>query len=81
MPGKSEKIIEKLRRSPHNATFSDIRRMLEEEGFLLDRITGSHHIFRKGSTIFAVPVHNNRVKSVYVKRAVAIVEDSKGKTS
>ncbi|HEY3876746.1 MAG TPA: type II toxin-antitoxin system HicA family toxin [Candidatus Kapabacteria bacterium] len=78
MPDKADKILEKLKNSPHNATFSDIRTMLEEEGFLLDRIAGSHHVFRKGSTIFAIPVHHNRVKSVYVKRAIAIIEDSKG---
>ena len=77
MPEKKDKILAQLKASPHNARFSDIRNLLEEEGFVLDRIAGSHHIFRKESTIFVVPMHNNRVKVVYVKRAIAIVEDMK----
>jgi predicted RNA binding protein YcfA (HicA-like mRNA interferase family) len=72
-----EKLIERLKRSPHNATFSDLRRLLEVEGFVLERITGSHHVFRREGAVFVVPVHNNRMKSVYVKRAIAIIEDSK----
>ncbi len=34
-----------LKSSPNNITFEDIRKLLELEGFDLDRITGSHHIF------------------------------------
>jgi len=47
MPEKKDKILAQLKSSPHNARFSDIRNLLEEEGFVLDRIAGSHHVFRK----------------------------------
>ncbi len=43
--------------------------MLEAKGYFLHRITGSHHLFKKphvGS--FSVPVHNGKVKPVYVKQ-------------
>lgn len=72
---KREKLLESLKQSPNNATFAQIRKLLEYEGFTLERITGSHHVFRKGATIFVVPVHNNKVKAVYVKRVVEIIED------
>ncbi len=71
---KKEKLIELLKNSPNNVTFGDIRKLLELEGFDLDRITGSHHIFKKNEIVLVIPVHNNRVKSVYVKRVVELIE-------
>jgi predicted RNA binding protein YcfA (HicA-like mRNA interferase family) len=71
---KKEKLLELLKNSPNNVTFSDIRKLLELEGFDLDRITGSHHIFKKEEIVLVIPVHNNRVKSVYVKRVVELIE-------
>ncbi len=71
---RREKLLESLKQSPNNATFAQIRKILEQEGFALERITGSHHVFRKEATIFVVPVHKNKVKAVYVKRVVEIIE-------
>jgi len=64
---KKDKLLELLKNSPNNVTFGDIRKLLELEGFDLDRITGSHHIFKRDEIVLVIPVHNNRVKSVYVK--------------
>lgn len=41
---------------------------------MLDRITGSHHVFTKDEITFVVPVHNNKVKTIYVKRVIELVE-------
>lgn len=71
---KREKLLESLKKSPNNVTFAQIRRLLEQENFTLERITGSHHVFRRDATIFVVPVHKNKVKSVYVKRVIEIIE-------
>ncbi|MFO5437404.1 MAG: type II toxin-antitoxin system HicA family toxin [Dolichospermum sp.] len=57
--------------------FSDLRKLLELDNFVLDRITSSHHIFIKGDIILVIPVHNNRVKSVYVKRVLELIEGEK----
>jgi predicted RNA binding protein YcfA (HicA-like mRNA interferase family) len=72
---KREKLLESIRRTPNNVTFAQIRKLLEQEGFYVERITGSHHVFRKGGIIFVVPVHKNRVKTVYVKRVIEIIEE------
>ena len=72
--GKREKLIEQLINSPHNATFADIRKLLEYEGFYLDRVTGSHHIFKYAETTFVIPVHNNRVKAIYVRKVLELIE-------
>lgn len=71
---KREKLLDSIKRKPANVTFANLRKLLEQEGFSLERIGGSHHVFRRDDTIFAVPVHNNRVKVVYVKRAIEIIE-------
>ena len=71
---KKNKLLELLKNSPNNVTFGDIRKLLELEGFDLDRITGSHHIFKRDEVVLVIPVHNNRVKSVYVKRVVGLIE-------
>ena len=71
---RKQKLLVRLMNNPRSATFDDIRALLSQEGFRLDRITGSHHIFKKGQTTFVIPVHANRVKSVYVKRAINLIE-------
>lgn len=48
---KKGKLLELLKNSPNNVTFGDIRKLLELDGFILDRISGSHHIFKKDETI------------------------------
>jgi predicted RNA binding protein YcfA (HicA-like mRNA interferase family) len=74
------KLLERLKNNPRGATFDDIRTLLSQEGFALDRITGSHHIFKKSGITFVIPVHGNRVKSVYVKRVIELVEETKEKS-
>ena len=76
---KKQKLLTRLKNAPSGATFNDIRSLLLEEGFRLDRVTGSHHIFKKDDLTFVIPVHANRVKSVYVKRVVKLVEETKEK--
>lgn len=75
---RKRKLLERLKNNPTGVTFAEIKTLLLHEGFTLDRVTGSHHIFRKSGTIFVIPVHANRVKSVYVKRVIELVEQVKG---
>lgn len=74
--GKREKLIARLTNSLQNATFSDIRNLLEYEGFYLDRVTGSHHNFKYAETTFVIPVHNNRVKAIYVQKVLELIESA-----
>ena len=72
--GKREKLIEQLTNSPQNATFANIRKLLEYEGFYLDEVTGSHHIFKYADTTFVIPVHSNRSKAIYVAKILELIE-------
>jgi len=74
---KSGKLIDKIKARPNNVTFRQIEKLLISEGFVLDRIASSHHIFKRGMITFAIPVHKNKVKSVYVRRVIELVEEGK----
>ncbi len=73
---KKEKLRERLKKNPNNATLSDSWKLLEQEGFVLNRITGSHHLFTKNEVTFVILVHNNKVKTIYVKRVIELIEQS-----
>ena len=38
------KLLLRIQNSPNNVRFGDFRRLIEGFGFVLDRITGSHHV-------------------------------------
>ena len=72
--GKREKLIDQLTNSPQNATFADIRNLLEYEGFYLDRVTDSHHIWIYAETIFVIPIQNSKVKTIYIQKILELIE-------
>ncbi|MGI8668271.1 MAG: type II toxin-antitoxin system HicA family toxin [Aridibacter sp.] len=76
---KREKLFLRLKNNPKNATFAQIEKLLIQENFRLDRIAGSHHIFKRGLITFVIPVHKNKVKSVYVKRVIELIEKENDK--
>jgi predicted RNA binding protein YcfA (HicA-like mRNA interferase family) len=55
---------------PSPVRFAVVRRALERAGWILIRITGSHHVFRHPETgeSIVVPVHGNLVKYGYIRR-------------
>jgi hypothetical protein len=72
--GKREKLIDRLTNSPQNATFADLRNLLEYEGFYLDKVTDTHHIFIYAETIFVIPIHNDKVKLIYVEKVLELID-------
>lgn len=53
---------------PSEVRFAEVLRLVKPHGWVLDRINGSHHIFKKpdGSS-YAVPVHHGKVKPNYIR--------------
>ncbi len=74
--GKREKLIERLTNNHQNATFADLHNLLEYEGFYLDNVTDTHHIFIYAETIFAIPVDRDRVKTIYVQKVLELIEQA-----
>jgi len=75
---KREKLRRKLRNNPAQANMQEVETLLFRFGFILARIVGSHHIYEyEGNGIFqqiVIPFHGRQVKTVYVRRAVEIID-------
>lgn len=73
---KRTKLFEKVKNNPNDVTFAQVEKLLIGEGFVLDRVSGSHHVYCREAVTFVIPVHGKRVKSVYVRRLIEIIEES-----
>ncbi len=61
---------------PGEVRFAIVRSLLEKEGWRLARVNGSHHVFSKEERgVIVVPVHNGKVKPVYVRQIQKKLED------
>jgi len=60
---------------PSEERFPAVRRLLEQNGWSLVRISGSHHVFEKaGSDLMVIPVHRGKVKPAYVRKIQKIIQ-------
>lgn len=67
-----EKLLERLRRRPAEADFSDLERLLTSEGWERTRQKGSHVSFEKaGEPTITVPlVRGRKVKRIYINKVL-----------
>ncbi len=74
---KRQKRLERLRRNPNNVTLADLRRVLEDYGFLYRQTVGSHYTFSViiGDTTKLLVVPFRRpVKTIYIKKALELID-------
>ena len=58
---------------PSEMRFAEVKAMLEQAGYRLVRVCGSHHYFTKaGEQPFSIPVHQGKVKPYYVRQVKKI---------
>ena len=74
---KTDKLNQKIRKNPKNIKFQDLISWLEDNGFSLDRVNGSHHIFVH--PIIETPVNiqkqkDGTAKTYQVKQAIKIID-------
>lgn len=55
---------------PSEVRFAEVRRVLEQHGWTLIRIRGSHHVFSKPGEASGItlPVHRGKVSPVYIRQ-------------
>ncbi len=73
---KAKKILQKALAGSKNIRFDDFVKLIEAFGFVLERVTGSHHILSHPDvpqTISVQPV-NNQAKPYQIKQFLKIVE-------
>ena len=60
---------------PSEERFAVVRKLLESNGWVLVRISSSHHIFKKaGAPDVSIPVHHGKVKPFYVRQVKKLIE-------
>jgi len=72
-----EKRHERIVNNPANVDFEDIKPWLHDFGFRLERIAGSHHIFRHSITkkkLNFQPDPSGKAKTYQVKQAIKAIE-------
>ncbi len=74
---KRKKRLQKLRNNPKDVSFDDLRLVLEDYGFELQNIVGSHYTFRimidENPHLLVIPFHRP-IKPIYVKKALQLID-------
>lgn len=74
---KLQKRIE-ANKTPVDIPYDDMKKYLNHNGFYLDRIHGSHHIYKnKDNELIVIPIHSKSIKAPYVSKAVSIIKGEK----
>ena len=72
---KKDKLIEAIKNNPKNVKFEDLKKILEDIGYISINRGGSHYLFtRKGSLSLTIP-YKRPVKIIYVKQVIRIIEE------
>jgi predicted RNA binding protein YcfA (HicA-like mRNA interferase family) len=74
---KAEKKDQKIRRNPKNVKFQDLVSWLEDYGFSLDRVSGSHHVFVHPDIDTPINIQKKKdgtAKAYQVKQAIKIID-------
>ena len=74
---KVDKRNQKIRRNPNDVTFQDLISWLEDNGFSLDRVSGSHHLFVHPVIEFPINIQKKKdgtAKAYQVKQAIKTID-------
>ena len=75
MPDK-RRLLQRVINNHNNVKFNDFTSLAEGFGFLLDRISGSHHIYKNTQIKEIINLQNNKgeVKPYQVKQFLNLIE-------
>lgn len=75
---KARKTYDKILAGSRNIRFDDLCQLAKAFGFLLDRTSGSHHIFRHphGLTLNFQPDRNHQAKPYQIRQLLDLVEEN-----
>lgn len=61
---------------PSEVRFAELKRLLESNGWVFARVSGSHHIFEKSGVRehLSIPVHHGKVKPYYARKAQQAIQ-------
>jgi predicted RNA binding protein YcfA (HicA-like mRNA interferase family) len=71
-----EELRRRMARHPRTVSFAEARAVLEAYGWQLDRVRGSHHIFRhpESGGSLNVPLRRPSILPAYVRKVLSVTE-------
>ncbi|RIK37463.1 MAG: toxin HicA [Chloroflexi bacterium] len=72
---KRDKLLERLRRNPHNVRFEEVDTILLGLGFSKRQTGTSHAVYTLGARRITVPFRKPFIKAVYVKQLLALLDE------
>ncbi len=71
-----KKLLKKILAGNKNIKFDEFVRLIEAFGFILDRVSGSHHIFKRKGIDELINIQNvkGEIKPYQIKQFFAIIE-------
>ncbi len=72
---KRDKLINLIKNSPKNVRFEDLKKILEDIGYVARNRGGSHYVFTKENSKPITIPYKRPVKIIYVKQVIRILED------
>ena len=75
---KKKKLLAKILSGSKNIRFDEMVSLIEAFGFRLDRVNGSHHIFKHPDIIGIVNIQNRKgkVQPYQIRQFLALVEEN-----
>ncbi len=75
---KKKKLLEKILSGSKNIQFDEMVSLIEAFGFRLDRVSGSHHIFKNPNISDLINIQNRKGKAqpYQIRQFLAIVEEN-----
>ena len=64
----------RIQRRQNAVRFGELRQLLEAYGWTLRRVSGSHHVFVRGSERLSIPSRRSTVLPIYVRQALRVTE-------
>ncbi|MFO7633093.1 MAG: hypothetical protein R6W76_11160 [Caldilinea sp.] len=73
---KAEKLLAKIRNNPKTVSFDDLDKVLRDCGFSRRQSNKgtSHYYYTYGTFMLSVPYKRPHVKEIYVKQALAYID-------
>lgn len=74
---KAEKKNQKIRKNPKNVKFKEVVSWLEDNGFSLDRVGGSHHVFVHPEIETPINIQKKKggtAKTYQIKQPIKIID-------
>jgi len=75
---KKKKLLEKILSGSKNIKFDELVLLINAFGFRLDRVSGSHHIFKHSDVTGIVNIQNRngKVPPYQIRQFLALVEEN-----